>query len=311
MKIFNILNKINKLAGKYFAFLIIIVSLWGIYKPSTFKMFTPNIPLMLSIIMFGMGMSLKRDDFKFILKKPKEVLIGALVQFTVMPLIAFALCCLFKLPPDLAAGVILVGTCPGGTSSNVMTYLGKGDIALSVSMTTVTTLLAPIVTPFLTLFFARKFIVVSVFPMFLSIVKIILIPIFLSIIIKKILGNKCDRLCEIFPLISIMCLVLISGCIAGANASKIMTCALLTFLVMALHNAFGLLVGYCAGKALGLSKAKRRTLAFEIGIQNSGLGVSLASTYFNPTAALPAAITSIWQIITGPIIASYWHKKND
>lgn len=309
MNLFNILNKINKFAGKYFAILIITVSAWGVYKPLTFKAFVPHIPLMLSIIMFGMGMSLKKEDFKIILKRPKEIFIGAAVQFTMMPLIAFMLCYLFKLPPDLAAGVILVGTCPGGTSSNVMAYLGKGDITLSVSMTTVTTLLAPIVTPFLTLFFAGKFVHVSVFAMFLSIVKIIILPIVLSIIIKNILGHKADTLCEIFPLISIICLVLISGCIAGANASKIMTCALVTFLVMAIHNALGLLIGYFAGKIFGFSEEKRRTLAFEIGIQNSGLGVSLATMYFNPTAALPAAITSIWQIITGPIIASYWSKK--
>ncbi|MCY6369244.1 bile acid:sodium symporter family protein [Clostridium ganghwense] len=309
MSLLGILKKINKFAGKYFAILVIAVSAWCVYKPLTLKALVPHISLMLGFIMFGMGMSLKSEDLQLIFKRPKEILIGATVQFTVMPLIAFVLCYLFKLPSDLAVGVILVGTCPGGTSSNVMTYLGKGDIALSVSMTTVTTLLAPIVTPFLTLLLAGKFVPVSAFAMFLSIVKIILLPIFLSIIVKKLLGHKVDNFCEIFPLVSIVCIVLISGCIAGANASKITTCALLTFLVIAIHNALGLVVGYFAGKLFGFSEEKRRTLSFEIGIQNSGLGVSLAAAHFNPTAALPAAITSIWQIITGPIIASYWAKK--
>lgn len=305
----NLLKKINTFAGKYFAFIIIAISACALYTPSTFTPIVPHIPFLLGIIMFGMGMTLKGEDFKLVLKHPKAVLIGATAQFTVMPLIAIVLCYVFKLPKELAAGVILVGTCPGGTASNVMAYLAKGDVALSVSMTTVTTTLAPIFTPLLTLLLAGTFIPVSAYAMFLSIVKVILLPIFLSIIVKKLFGNKIQTVCEILPLLSIVCIVLINGGIVGANSSKIISCALILFTVTVLHNSLGLLAGYSIAKLFGLPEEKRRTLSFEVGVQNAGLGVSLATTHFTPTAALPAAVAVVWHLIASPILAGFWARR--
>ncbi|GAA0740975.1 bile acid:sodium symporter family protein [Clostridium oceanicum] len=305
----NLLKKINNFTGKYFALLIIIISAGALYTPNTFKPIVPHIPVLLGVIMFGMGMTLKGEDFKLILKNPKPVLIGATAQFTIMPLIAFVLCYIFKLPPDFAAGVILVGTCPGGTASNVIAYLAKGDVALSVSMTTVTTMLAPILTPILTLLLAGKFIPVSAYAMFLSIVKVILLPILLSIIIKNIFKGKIEAISEILPLLSIVCIMLINAGIVGANSSKIISCALILFVITMLHNTLGLCSGYFIAKFFGLSEEKRRTLSFEVGVQNAGLGVSLATSHFTPMAALPAAVAVVWHLIAAPILAGFWSKR--
>lgn len=309
MKLLDVLKKVNKFAGDYFAFLIIAVAGWSMYKPVTFQWVLPFIPFMLGLIMFGMGMTLKTDDFKLIFLKPKDVFLGAAAQYTIMPFVAFALCCIFKLPPELAAGVILVGTCPGGTSSNVMTYLAKGDIALSVSMTTASTLLAPFLTPLLTLLLAGKWIPVSVGAMFLSIAKIILLPLFLSMIVRKVFGKKVQVICDVLPLISVTCIVLIAGAIVSANAAKLLSCGLVVLVVIAIHNALGLCLGYFTGKLFKISPEKQRTLSIEVGMQNSGLAVSLAMAHFTPMAAIPAAIAGIWHNITGPILATYWSKK--
>ncbi len=306
----NLLKKTNKLAGDYFAIIVILVSGFALYHPHAFTWVLPHIIFLLGVIMFGMGMTLKTSDFKIIFTKPKPVLLGVIAQYTIMPLLAYVISTVFKLPPQLAVGVILVGTCPGGTASNVITYLAKGDVALSVAMTSVSTLLAPLLTPLITLVLAGKWIPIAAGPMFLSIFKMVLIPVVLGIGVNRLLGNKGEKISTILPLVSVVSIVLIIGAVVGVNSEKILSTAVTVFGVVILHNVFGLILGYMIGKKLGISKAKRRAIAIEVGMQNSGLAVSLAMAHFTPLAAIPGAIFSVWHNISGPILATYWSKRN-
>jgi BASS family bile acid:Na+ symporter len=303
------LEKTVKFIGDYFIVWTIVAAVIGFFQPATFAWVLPQVTILLGIIMFGMGMTLEVDDFKNIFKNPKYILLGSLAQFTLMPLIAFALAIIFRLPPELAVGVILVGTCPGGTASNVMTYLAKGDVALSVSITTLSTFLAPIVTPLLTAWLAGKWIPVSAGAMFISIVKIVLIPIILGLIINSLFGSKLKAVTKSLPAVSVIAIVLIVGGVVGANSTKIATTGAAIFLIVILHNLLGLLSGYLLGEKMSLQEAKKRALSIEIGMQNSGLAVSLAVAHFSPAAAIPAAIFSVWHNISGPLVATYWSRK--
>jgi len=305
----DLLKKFSDAAGNYFAVIVIIVAGISLYQPTTFTWVLPHIALLLGIIMFGMGMTLKAKDFKIIFTRPKDVIFGVITQYTVMPLLAYGICVLFKLPPELAVGVVLVGTCPGGTASNVMTYLSKGDVALSVAMTSVSTFLAPLLTPAITLLLAGKWIPISAGAMFISIMKIVLFPIIMGLICNKLFGNKIEKALSVLPLVSVVSIVLIVGGVVGVNAEKILSTAMTVFLVVILHNCCGLLLGYLLGKKLGISEAKRRAISIEVGMQNSGLAVSLAMTHFTPLAAIPGAIFSVWHNISGPVLATYWSKK--
>ncbi|MGM0500086.1 MAG: bile acid:sodium symporter family protein [Bacillota bacterium] len=305
------LERSVKFIGDYFIVWTIVAAVIGFFQPATFAWVLPQVTILLGIIMFGMGMTLEVDDFKNILTHPKYILLGSLAQFTLMPLIAFGLAVIFQLPPELAVGVILVGTCPGGTASNVMTYLAKGDVALSVSITTLSTFLAPILTPLLTVWLAGKWIPVSAGAMFISIVKIVLIPIILGLVINSLFGSKLKAVIKSLPAVSVIAIVLIVGGVVGANSGKIATTGAAIFLIVILHNVLGLLSGYFLGDRLSLEEAKKRALSIEIGMQNSGLAVSLAVAHFSPAAAIPAAIFSVWHNISGPLVATYWSRKTD
>ena len=259
--------------------------------------------------MFGMGMTLSVDDFKEVLKQPKKVAIGVLAQFTIMPLIAFGLAVGFKLPPEVAAGVILVGCCPGGTSSNVMTFLAKGNVALSVAITSCTTLLAPFVTPALILLLASKWLPVSAGAMFLSVVKIVLIPIILGLIAKMLFRKQVEHSVKAMPLVSVIAIVAIVAAVVSGSQQKIAETGLLILLVVILHNSLGYLLGYGVARLLKLDYADRKAIAIEVGMQNSGLGAALAAAHFSPLAAVPSAIFSVWHNISGSLLATYWSKK--
>lgn len=302
--------KLTKFSEDYFAILVILGSIIGFLNPDLFGWSLPHISLILGIIMFGMGMTLNKDDFKTVLKRPIDVVFGTALQFSLMPLLAFFIVTLFNLPSELAIGVILLGACPGGTASNVITYLAKGDVALSVAITTFSTLVAPLMTPILVLWFAGAWIDVSAYSMFLSIVKIVLIPVILGIIINNSFGKKIDSLRQILPLISVSAIVLIVSAIIGINSEKIISSGILALLAVILHNAFGLLFGYIGSKVVGMDEKQSRAVTIEVGVQNSGLAVALATLYFSPLAAVPGAIFSIWHNITGPILANYWSKKD-
>ncbi|WHH58797.1 bile acid:sodium symporter family protein [Petroclostridium sp. X23] len=305
----NIIKNISTIMGRYFAVIVIIALGIGLFKPEQFEWVMPHISLLLGVIMLGMGMTIKAEDFKIIFLRPGEVILGCAAQFTIMPLLAYAISLIFKLPQELAVGFVLLGACPGGTASNVITYFAKGDVALSVGMTSVSTLISPIVTPVITLLLAHQWVDVPAKDMFLSIFNTILIPIMIGIIVKKLLKDTTEKVLEVFPIISVLSVTLIVGAVVGASAEKIFDTAPVVFAGVILHNCMGLLLGFFIGKLFHVSEAKRRAISIELGMQNSGLAASLASNYFDPNTAVPAALFSVWHNISGPGLASYWSKK--
>ena len=304
----KVLEKISDFAGKWMAIIALIVAIIALLAPDPVHAALPTswVNPLLGIVMFGMGMTLKLSDFKVVFTKPKAVITGILSQFIIMPLLAWLLCTIFQLPTELAVGVILVGCCPGGTSSNVMTYLSKGDVALSVGMTACTTVLAPIVTPALVLLLAGQSVDVSYVSMLMSIVQVVLVPIILGFIINAIAPKIADVFGKVLPLISVIAISLIIMAVVSANAAKLMTVGALIIVVVMLHNLCGYALGYLAGRALGLSRAQMRTLSIEVGMQNSGLATSLATVHFAamPLAAVPGAVFSVWHNISGAVYAN-------
>lgn len=303
----NISQKISKNIG----IIIIVFSLIAYFSPQYFSWMTSYTTIFLAIAMFGMGTSIDTRDFKKIIKNPKEVLIGSLAQFTIMPLLAWLLAITFHVNKDIALGIILVGSCPGGTASNVITHIAGGDVSMSVSMTILSTLLAPIVTPALVYLLAGRWVDVSIIAMFKSVVKVILLPVLLGISIKKINPTAVSKSKDVFPLISSLAIILIISGIIGANADKIAQSGLIVLVIVAIHNAIGLLGGLLVAKLAKMDYDKATALAIEVGMQNSGLAIQLASVNFalNPLATLPGAIFSIWHNIAGSIFASIRKNK--
>ena len=302
------LEKISGWAGKYMAIIALLVAIIALVFPDPVKgvIKTSYVNTLLGIVMFGMGMTLKLSDFKVVFTKPKAVITGILSQFVIMPLLAFLLVKIFNLDPALAVGVILVGSCPGGTSSNVMTYLAKGDVALSVGMTACTTILAPVVTPALVLLLGGATINVSYVSMLMSIVQVVLVPIVLGFVINHFFEKFAQACAKVLPLVSVIAICLIIMAVVAANASKIMTVGWLIVVVVMLHNLCGYALGYGVGKVLGLSRDQMRTLSIEVGMQNSGLATSLATVHFAtmPLAAVPGTVFSVWHNISGAIYAN-------
>lgn len=305
------MEKISSFVTKKMAMLVVAVAVVGLIFPASFAWVTPQIPLLLGVIMFGMGMTLRAEDFREIFRRPRDVLIGVLAQFTIMPLLAYALANALSLPPELAAGVILVGTCPGGTASNVMTYLAKGDLALSVSMTMTTTILAPLVTPLLTWKLAGAWIEISLVDMMISIVQVVLAPILLGLFVNHLFGQFVRRVTKILPVISIVAILLIAGGVVAVNAEKILQTGALIMLVVVVHNLCGYALGYGAAKIFSMDAAKAKAISIEVGMQNSGLAVSLAMIHFGAAAAIPAALFSVWHNISGSLAANYLAQKSN
>jgi BASS family bile acid:Na+ symporter len=303
------LASFSAMVGKTFAVWVILFAVLGYLLPDVFRQIGPYIVTLLGIIMFGMGLTLSLDDFREVGRRPFDVGIGVVAQFLIMPLLAVLLTKLIPMSPEVAAGVILVGCCPGGTSSNVMTYLSKGDVALSVACTSVTTLLAPLVTPFLVWMFASQYLPVDAWAMFLSIVKVVLLPLAVGFVVQKLLPNAVKAAVPVLPLVSVVGIVLIVSAVVAASKGAIATSGLLIFAVVVLHNGLGYLLGFFAAKAFGLSLAKRKAIAIEVGMQNSGLGAALASAYFSPVAAVPSAIFSVWHNISGALLANYFSGR--
>ncbi len=305
------LASFSAFAGRTFAIWVILFAVLGFFLPDVFKHVVPYIVTLLGIIMFGMGLTISMDDFRELGRRPHEVAVGVVAHFVIMPALAVLLTRIIPMPPEVAAGVILVGCCPGGTSSNVMTYLAKGDVALSVACTSVTTLAAPIVTPFLVWMFASQYLPVNAFAMFMSILQVIILPLALGFVAQKLLPRLVQATIPVLPLVSVVGIVLIVAAVVGASKGAIAQSGLLIFAVVVLHNGLGYLLGFFAAKALGLNLYKRKALAIEVGMQNSGLGAALATAYFSPLAAVPSAIFSVWHNISGALIANYFSSRTD
>ncbi len=310
----KVLEKISDFFGKYMAIIVLVVAALALFAPGTCLWIqTSWVNYLLMIVMFGMGLTLKLEDFKLVFTRPKDIIIGCLAQFTVMPLLAFLLGKAFGLDAALLAGVVLVGTCPGGTSSNVITYLSKGDVALSVGMTSVNTLLAPFLTPAITYLLLRTTVTVDMLSMFMSIIKVVIIPIALGFIINKLFGKVTQKLVKVLPSVSVIAICLIVAAVVSHNAEKIMSTGIIVFLVVILHNLLGYACGFGIGKLLHMSTPKTKAVSIEIGMQNSGLATSLAGTAFPDMvmATVPGAIFSVWHNISGAILANIYNRWTD
>lgn len=291
--------------------LVLLTAIAALFFPQWFSAIpTKSINYLLGVVMFGMGLTLNLKDFEIVFSHPKDVVIGCLAQFTIMPLLAWLLSRLFGLDAALALGVILVGCCPGGTASNVITYLAKGDLALSVGMTGVSTLLAPLLTPLLTWGLAGKQVDVNVVSMFLSILWVVILPIVAGLIVKRLAPAFTDKAIDYLPALSSLTIATIVAIVISVNSAKLMVGGMLIILVVMLHNLCGLALGYIIGKVLRLSQPKRKAISIEVGMQNSGLASSLAATHFAayPMATVPGAIFSVWHNISGAVIARIYSR---
>ena len=286
--------------------LVLLSAIAALVFPEVISQVKPTVinPL-LGVIMFGMGLTLRAEDFRIVFSRPKDVIIGCLAQFTVMPLLAWTLAHVFALDEALTVGVVLVGCCPGGTASNVITFLARGDLALSVGMTGVSTLLAPLATPLLVWLLAGKTVDVDVVGMLLSILWVVILPIVAGLIVKRLFPRQTEAAVAYLPALSSIAICAIVLIVIAANAGKLMSGGLLIVLVVMLHNLFGLGIGYGIGRLLRLSTPKRRAISIEVGMQNSGLASSLATLHFAayPMATIPGAVFSVWHNISGAIVA--------
>lgn len=306
------LARLSRFVGTTFAIWVLLFAVLAFFAPAQFKWIGPYIVPLLGLIMFGMGLTLSKDDFKEVVKRPRDVAIGVAGQFLIMPALAWLLSTALQLPPEIAVGVILVGCCPGGTASNVMTFLARGDVALSVAVTSVTTLLAPIVTPALIYLLASQWLEVSAAAMFWSIVQVVVLPIAFGVLAQSLLRDKVKAAVAVLPLVSVVAIVAIVAAVVAGNQARIASSGLMIFAVVVLHNVLGLLLGYWLAKMSGMSVAKRKAISIEVGMQNSGLGVALATAHFSPLAAVPSAIFSVWHNISGPLVATLYQRfKNE
>ena len=306
------MKKLCQYISDYMGVLVLLSAIVALTFPELVSQVKPTVinPL-LGVIMFGMGLTLRADDFRIVFSRPKDVIIGCLAQFTVMPLLAWLLARVFALDEALTVGVVLVGCCPGGTASNVITYLAKGDLALSVGMTGVSTLLAPVLTPLLVLLLAGKTVDVDVVGMLLSILWVVILPIVAGLIVKRLWPRQTTAATAYLPALSSLAICAIVLIVIAANAQKLLSSGLVVMLVVMLHNVGGLAIGYVVGTVLGMSAAKRKAVSIEVGMQNSGLASSLATRHFAayPMATIPGAIFSVWHNLSGAIVARIYVRK--
>ena len=305
------MKRISEILGKYMAWIVLLIAVLALLLPKTCMWIqTGWVNYLLMIVMFGMGTTMNLSDFSIVFKRPRDIVIGCLSQFTVMPLLAFLLGKLFGLDNELLVGVILVGTCPGGTASNVITYLSKGDTALSVGMTSVNTLLAPFLTPLLTYLFLRTTVSVNTTAMFVSIIQVVIVPIALGLLINKLFGRITRRVKDALPAVSVTAIGLIVASVVSHNSEKILSTGLIVFAIVILHNLLGYLCGYLIGVIFRMDMPRKKAVSIEIGMQNSGLATSLAASSFPDMsmATVPGAIFSVWHNISGAVLAGIYRR---
>ena len=289
----------------------IILSTIAYYIPAPFIELKPGIIPLLTIIMFSMGLTLSVDDFKHVLSMPKLIISGLLLQYTVMPITALILANILQLDTALTIGLILVGTCPGGTASNVITYLARGNVALSICLTSLSTILAVVLTPALTLLIADATIDVPASEMLISILYIVIFPVSLGLALKHFYAYRIHAIETFLPLVAICAIVLIIAIVTALNAGQFLQLGGSIVIAVVLHNLIGLSTGYGCAKLLGYKTRECRTLAIEVGMQNSGLAVALAIKHFSAAAALPGAVFSIWHNLSGSTLAFFWSKSTN
>ena len=305
----SVLRRLSVALTRFMGVIIIAFSALALWQPWIFSWVAPHISAMLGIIMLGMGMTLHWQDFSHVLRHPRDLGLGLLVQFGCMPLLAFALCHVFALPPELAMGMILVGTAPGGTASNVLTFIARGDVAFSVAMTAAATLVSLLLTPPLTWLLGGVWVPVDMGGLFWSIVKIVLVPVLLGLLLHHFQRGLVDRLMPFLPLASALVITLVIAGIIAVNAQNILSAGPAIFAAVIAHNLLGLAVGWFAACRLRFAPPRRRALAREIGTQNSGLATALALAHFTPAAAIAGALFSVWQNISGALLSNFWATR--
>ena len=306
------MKKICDFIARWMGVLVLLMAVFSLLVPGPMKLIdTWVINPLLGLIMFGMGLTLSAKDFRVVFSRPKDVLMGCLAQFTVMPLMAWLLASVFSLPKELALGVILVGCCPGGTASNVITFLARGDLALSVGMTATSTLLAPLLTPLLVWLLAGTMVDVDTVGMLLSILYVVIAPIIGGLLCQRYLPELTRRLVPYLPAFSTLMITMVVGIVVSHTADKLLAGGLLVIVVVMLHNLSGLVIGYGIGRLLRLKREKRVAISIEVGMQNSGLASSLAVLHFAayPLATIPGAVFSVWHNISGALAARFFSRN--
>lgn len=286
-----------------FPVLVLAGGLVGYLFAPTVHHAAPWTNTLLGLVMFGMGLTLRPADFALVAKRPVPIAVGVLAQYVVMPGVAVLVSWLLQLPPEIAAGVILVGCAPGGTASNVVSYLARGDVAVSVTMTSISTLLAPLLTPLLTLWLAGAYMPLDGASMARSIAMVVLLPVVLGLVVRLALPRVVSHLLPVLPWFSVVVIAAIVAIVVSGSADKIVQAGLLVLAAVAVHNVLGLLLGWAVGRVTGQPAPVRRTTAIEVGMQNSGLAAGLAAQYMSPVAALPGAVFSVWHNLSGAVFA--------
>ncbi|MCG8440050.1 MAG: bile acid:sodium symporter family protein [Pseudomonadales bacterium] len=287
----------------------LVFSLLAWWQPQWLVAGKPAIVPLLMLIMFGMGLTLRWDDFRQVFKRPGVIALGVALQYSLMPLLAWTIGRALQLPQELLIGLVVVGACPGGTASNVIAYLARANVALSVSITLTSTLIAVIATPLLTWCYLGERIPVPVEGMLVSLLQIVVIPVVAGSALNTFFPRQLATARELFPLLSVIAIVVVIGIIVALNQSRMAEAGIAVFVAVALHNALGLAGGYGIARLLRQDKVTARTLAIEVGMQNSGLGVALAVKHFTPLAALPGALFSVWHNLSGSLLAAIWQKR--
>ncbi|WP_186205661.1 ketopantoate/pantoate/pantothenate transporter PanS [Burkholderia gladioli] len=284
----------------------VLISLAAYFSPASFAPVAPHVTALLTLIMLSMGVTLSLADFRRVFTRPAPVIAGIVLHYLVMPLAAWALAKVLRMPPDLTAGMVLVGSVASGTASNVMIYLARGDVALSVTISALSTLVGVFATPLLTRLYVDASIAVDVHGMLMSILQIVALPIVVGLIVNHLLRRAVNAIEPYLPLVSMVSILLIIAAVVAGTRNSIASVGLVVMVGVVLHNAIGLLGGYWGGRLLGFDEAVCRTLAIEVGMQNSGLAATLGKLYFTPIAALPGALFSVWHNLSGSLLAGYW-----
>jgi BASS family bile acid:Na+ symporter len=307
----NSVEKVSAVVGKTFSFWVLLFACLGFFAPQLFTGYKSWITPLLGIVMFGMGLTLSTADFKEVFRRPRDVAIGVVGHYLIMPGIAYVLSVALRLPPDIAVGVILVGCCPSGTASNVMTFLAKGDVALGVSIASISTLIAPLATPALVSLLAGEWMAINTKSLVLDIVQVVIVPIVLGIIAKALFRRQAEASVKALPLVSTIAIVFIIAIIVGLNQPKLLSNGLLIVTAVVLHNLLGFALGYLFAKMFGMDLAKRKAVMLETGMQNSGLGAALAAAHFSPLAAVPSALFSVWHNLSGSALATWFARRTN
>ena len=298
-----------KLVQDGFLVWVLLGAAWGWFMPGPAASGKIWIPEALAAVMLGMGLTLTHGDVLALRDGGRTLLLGVVLQYMVMPLGAWGIATVLGLPTLLALGVILVGACPGGTASNVVAYLARGDVALSVGMTTVSTVLSPLVTPLWIWLLASTWLAIDPLPLFWTVTKIVLLPVVVGVLLRRVWQPSSRFFEGMLPLVSMFIIAWIVGVIVGLNHDHLHVAGLVVLAVV-LHNALGLTLGYWVPRLGNVSPRLCRTVALEVGMQNSGLAVALAVAHFGPAAAVPGAVFSIWHNVTGPLLATIWRRAH-